>query len=256
MEGLGAEGAGHLFSGMGPHRPCIGAAAGWEELAKSHLILFCSLGRPTVFMASSCPLVDPGKRGSRGVCRAVGPSLGLADVVVSPGHQGVTTCLPYWSDSAGKLGGERSGSQESRGPEALLLTVGEVYLSKWTTLTLGGIRQEPLKPRLRDVFLASPGAAFTARRLWSEKAAGRASCAADVEELSRASVLDQAHNVCEGLGSQWEPLPREAPEEQAIPSWGWGCRGIGSLYSPSLCCEKCWKKLKGLDQPVLSRLRL
>lgn len=60
MEGLGgasldAEGAGHLFSGKGPHRPCIGVAAGWEELAKSHSILFCSLGRPTVCMASSCP---------------------------------------------------------------------------------------------------------------------------------------------------------------------------------------------------------
>lgn len=69
MEGLGgaslnAEEAEHLFSGKGPHRPCTGAAAGWEELAKSHLILFCFLGRPTVCMTSSCPLVDPGKRGT------------------------------------------------------------------------------------------------------------------------------------------------------------------------------------------------
>lgn len=103
------------------------------------------------------PPGGPGKRGTRGVCRAVGPSLGLG---IKSHH------LPsHWSDSAGKLGGERSGSQESRGPEALLLTVGEVYLRKWTALTLGGIRQEPLKLRLCGVCLASPGTAFTVRCL-------------------------------------------------------------------------------------------
>lgn len=69
MEGLGgasldAEGR-HLFSGKGPHKPCIGAAAGWEELAKSHSILF-SLGRPTVCMASSCPWWTLGRGGVQG----------------------------------------------------------------------------------------------------------------------------------------------------------------------------------------------
>lgn len=72
---LDADRARHLFLGKGPHRPCIGAPAGWEELVKSHSILF-SLGRPTVCMASSCPLVDPGKRGMRGGVQGSGAKPG------------------------------------------------------------------------------------------------------------------------------------------------------------------------------------
>lgn len=55
------------------------------------------------------------------MCRAVGPSLGLADTVVSPGQQGDTTCLSHQSDSQLGGWGERSEPQESRGPKAWCL---------------------------------------------------------------------------------------------------------------------------------------
>lgn len=81
-------------------------------------------------------------------------------------------------------------------------------------------------------------------------------CVADVEEqLSSSPLLDQAQNVYEGLRSQREPLPREAPRGAGNSQLVGGWREICSLYTHSLCCEKFWKKPKGLDQPVFSRLR-
>lgn len=57
-------------------------------------------GDPQSAMAPSCCLVDPVKRGKRGVQRAVRPCLELADLIVLPGQRGDTACLIPWSDPA------------------------------------------------------------------------------------------------------------------------------------------------------------